>query len=204
MKIKDLTGKGMYTSNVYFILGSYNSIADKNTLIDVGTDYELIKRIEQVSTGVGKKPVEQVVITHNHSDHAGLLPVVKAYFKPEVCAFSTNLCGADHVLNDGEVLHLGDRFFEVLHTPGHSQDSICLYCEDEKVLFVGDTNIRIDSTHGAYDSGFVETLEKLCCRDVQAIYFGHGAPLLKGCNERIATTLANVKNSRYLCKERSV
>jgi len=43
------------------------------------------------------------------------------------------------LLDDGEVLDLGGRSLRVLHTPGHSPDSICLFDEANGLLFGGDT-----------------------------------------------------------------
>jgi glyoxylase-like metal-dependent hydrolase (beta-lactamase superfamily II) len=42
-------------------------------------------------------------------------------------------------LKDGDVIELGDRNLEVIHTPGHSPDSICLLDRDAKLLWTGDT-----------------------------------------------------------------
>ena len=75
--------------------------------------------------------------------------------------------------------------FEVIHTPGHSSDSICLYNQAEGVLFAGDSPLLITSPTGTYETGFLVALEKLCARDVRRIYFGHGAPLTEGCNQRL-------------------
>lgn len=46
---------------------------------------------------------------------------------------------ATRLLEDGDVLDLGDRELRVLHTPGHSPDSICLFDERNGLLFGGDT-----------------------------------------------------------------
>jgi glyoxylase-like metal-dependent hydrolase (beta-lactamase superfamily II) len=46
---------------------------------------------------------------------------------------------ADQLLEDGDILELGGRRLQVLHTPGHSPGSICLLSEDEGLLFTGDT-----------------------------------------------------------------
>ena len=46
---------------------------------------------------------------------------------------------ATRLLEDGDVLDLGDRELRVLHTPGHSPDSICLLDERNGLLFGGDT-----------------------------------------------------------------
>ena len=43
------------------------------------------------------------------------------------------------LLTDGDVLDLGGRSLRVLHTPGHTSDSICLLDEKEGLLFAGDT-----------------------------------------------------------------
>jgi glyoxylase-like metal-dependent hydrolase (beta-lactamase superfamily II) len=43
------------------------------------------------------------------------------------------------LLNDGDVLDLGGRKLQVLHTPGHSPDCICLFDEANGLLFGGDT-----------------------------------------------------------------
>jgi glyoxylase-like metal-dependent hydrolase (beta-lactamase superfamily II) len=42
-------------------------------------------------------------------------------------------------LKDGDIIDLGDRKLEVIHTPGHSPDSICLLDRDAKLLWTGDT-----------------------------------------------------------------
>ena len=42
-------------------------------------------------------------------------------------------------LTDGQMIDLGGRSLQVLHTPGHSADSIMLYDEANKILFTGDT-----------------------------------------------------------------
>jgi glyoxylase-like metal-dependent hydrolase (beta-lactamase superfamily II) len=44
-----------------------------------------------------------------------------------------------HTLDEGDVLDLGGRALTVMHTPGHTPDSICLLDEDNRILFSGDT-----------------------------------------------------------------
>jgi len=46
---------------------------------------------------------------------------------------------ADVLLQGGETISVGDARLRVLHTPGHSPGSICLYCEEEKAMITGDT-----------------------------------------------------------------
>jgi glyoxylase-like metal-dependent hydrolase (beta-lactamase superfamily II) len=193
MKVIKIQGTGgVYTSNVYLITGEWRRLGDVNTLVDVGNDPSIVEVLAGVHAGVGKKKVEQVVLTHGHSDHTGSLSHVKAAFGPSVCAFSPFLDGVDRVLSAGETLHIGDRSFEVVHVPGHTEDSIALYCEEEQALFVGDSPVIVRSIGGTYEPGFIAALEGLCERRVERIYFGHGDPLVTNASNSLRLSLANV------------
>ena len=186
MRIVTLENSGeVYSSQVYLVLGDASRLEDVNTLVDVGQDPAILASIERAPTGVGKWPVEQVVLTHNHSDHCALLPQVRDAFHPKVFAFSPNTDGVDRLLRDGDSIKMGDEYFEVIHTPGHSSDSICLYNRAEGVLFAGDTPVVNASATGTYEPEFLAALQKVCARDVRTIYFGHGPPLTENCNERL-------------------
>jgi glyoxylase-like metal-dependent hydrolase (beta-lactamase superfamily II) len=195
MKVARLTRTdNVYSANAYLVLGTWNHIGDVNTLIDVGTDSFIIGEIDKASTGVGKKAIEQVILTHSHFDHNGGLASVIDRFHPRVYAFSPN-DGVDVLLNDGQILPIADQFFQVIHTPGHSSDSICLYCPSEKVLFSGDVPLCIRTSGSSYEEEFVVALEKIARLDIRTIYSGHDAPLKDRANETIAMTLSNVHSS---------
>ena len=194
MKITNLYQPSkIYTSNVYLLTGDWNTLDDKNTLIDVGRDPSILMRINQASTGVGKHRIEQVFITHSHYDHASLLPVIKRTYNPKVFAYSSNLDDVDELLKGGEHLQIADRQFEVIHTPGHSTDSICLYCAEERILFAGDTPLIIRTKDNTYAPKFVQVLEYLASKKIENIYFGHGEPLTEGCLSTLQTTLQNIQ-----------
>ena len=177
MKVLNLTEQAeVYTSNVYLVTGSRNAMEDVNTLIDVGQDPHALAKIGAASTGVGKKRIAQVILTHNHYDHTGMLPPIRKEYRPVCYAFSTSLEGIDRQLYDGQHLKCGDRFFEVIHTPGHSTDSVCLYCADEQVLFSGDTPLRITSHDQGYADEFVQALVRLGALAIETVYPGHGDP----------------------------
>jgi glyoxylase-like metal-dependent hydrolase (beta-lactamase superfamily II) len=185
----------IYTSQVYLVLGDSSRMEDVNTLVDVGQDPAILASIAQAPTGVGKWPVEQVVLTHNHYDHTALLPRVRETFHPKVLAFSPNTVGVDCLVRDGDTIKMGDAYFEVIHTPGHSSDSICLYNRPEGILFAGDTPVVNAAATGTYEPEFLAAMEKVCARDVRAIYFGHGPPLTQNCNERLRESLAMAAGS---------
>jgi glyoxylase-like metal-dependent hydrolase (beta-lactamase superfamily II) len=186
MRIVTLENSGrVYTCEVYLVLGGASRLDDVNTLVDVGQDPAILASIERAPTGVGKWAVEQVVLTHCHSDHCALLPQIREAFHPKVLAFCPNIDGVTGLLRDGDAVKMGDEVFEVIHTPGHSSDSVCFYNQTEGVLFAGDTPLLITSPTGTYETGFLAAVEKLCARDVRRIYFGHGAALSERCNERL-------------------
>ena len=197
MKVINLSAKSkIYTSNVYLLTGDWNCIKDVNTLVDVGRDPNVIDEILQASTGVGKAKVEKVILTHNHYDHTSLLPQIKTLFKPHVYAYSSSLEGVDTYVKGGEIVKIADRAGEIIYTPGHSNDSICLYFEEEGILFAGDTPLIIHSPGNSYESGFIKALEYICRKNIKTIYFGHGSPLTKDCNEILQETLQNVRKSQ--------
>ena len=205
MKIFTFSGDGAgYTCNSYLVLGSWNTLLDVNTLIDPGRDPALLAWIRDANTGVGKRQVEQVVVTHSHYDHVEMLGAVCEAYAPVVRSFSplgareTHREAEDHAprpdsrLRHGECLRMGDRTFEVIHVTAHSNDSVCLFCAEEGVLFAGDTPLLLRSP-ATYDDRFIETLARLAERDVRAIYFGHGPPLLSQCRETLAASVAAVR-----------
>lgn len=193
MKIINLTEDSkVYTSNAYLVLGTWNALADMNTLVDVGRDPFIIDKINSINTGVGKRRIDQVILTHNHYDHVGLLPLICKTYSPVVYSYSSHIDGADHILKNGDTIRLGDKDFKVFHAPGHSSDSILLFCEAEGTLFTGDVSVSIRSSGGTYDPLFKKILGYLINKDIKAIYMGHGKPIIDKCNVIINETYKNV------------
>jgi len=184
----------IYSSNVYLVLGSWNRLEDVNTLVDTGNDPGIMERISAINTGVGKRAVEQIVLTHSHYDHKGVLAKLAERYNPSVLAFAT-FEGTSRSLRDNQLLRMGDRDFKVIHTPGHSNDSVCLYCAEEGVLFSGDTPLHIMTTGGTYIPEYVEALARLAALEISVIYPGHGSPVTERPMEQIRETLRNVRRS---------
>ena len=196
MKIIHVKGSDhVYSSNVYLLLGDWKRIEDLNTLVDVGSDPAIVDTIAKLNTGVGKSKVEQVIITHNHSDHMAALPLIREAFHPKVFAFSPFIDGVDHILSDGDRIRVGDRTCEIIHTPGHSSDSLSLYIEEDGIIFVGDAPVVIRSVGGAYEQNFVDALERISKKSIRKIYFGHGDPVLQNAGEILSESLKNVEQS---------
>jgi glyoxylase-like metal-dependent hydrolase (beta-lactamase superfamily II) len=193
MKVSVLRGNtAVYSCRSYLVRGTWNRLEDINTLVDVGTDGSILDELLAISTGVGKRRVERIILTHCHFDHVGGLREVIAQYRPEVYAFSL-IPGVTRQLHNGQILRLGDRSFEVLHTPGHSSDSICLYGPDDRVLFSGDTPVRILSPGGSYPPDYRGSIQRLAALKVDTIYSGHDEPITEGAKVILQRTIDNVE-----------
>ena len=81
--------------------------------------------------------VKFAVATHRHSDHTSSLRELADSVGAKVVAHRRSPVERDVSVDDGDVLSLGDAEVKVIYTPGHTEDSICLY--DGEDLFTGDT-----------------------------------------------------------------
>ena len=92
--------------------------------------------------------------SHGHIDHifdnaplkrAGAAPLAihpddeYRLSAPNAYGFQVELTTADEHLREGEQLRIGELVFDVLHTPGHTEGSVCLYEERLGLLLSGDT-----------------------------------------------------------------
>jgi glyoxylase-like metal-dependent hydrolase (beta-lactamase superfamily II) len=84
-----------------------------------------------------KVAVKYVVATHDHFDHAETLRELAQRLGAKVVAHGASNVEADIVVRGGDILRLGKAEVEVIHTPGHTEGSICLYGGGN--LFTGDT-----------------------------------------------------------------
>lgn len=181
-----------FTGNVWLISGN------ENILIDVGTgdSWNNISKIEEV---------DKVVITHSHYDHVDNLPKVKDKFDPKIYAYEPeNLPVGSERIKEGETIELSGTEFEIFHTPGHKNDSICLYSIEEKILFAGDLIFpdgsfgRTDLEEGDRDI-LIESIEKLNDLNVEKMYSGHDSGTEDNVNKQIEDSLeeARKKEPKY-------
>ena len=101
-------------------------------------------------------------------------------------------------MHDGQFLKAGEDQLQVLHTPGHSSDSVCLYNLKQKLLFSGDTQLRVRSSDGVFTPEYVESLRRLAHLDIETVYSGHDEAVTGGVQEMLNSTLAQVRRSRII------
>jgi glyoxylase-like metal-dependent hydrolase (beta-lactamase superfamily II) len=123
---------------------------DVNTWI-VGDDEEVIvidpgSDAAGVLDAVGDREVLAVICTHGHSDHVGAALAVAERDEAPVALHPKDRTPwreahpgeeADIEMEDGGLFEVADVQLEVIHAPGHTAGSVCLYCEDLGAVFTG-------------------------------------------------------------------
>jgi glyoxylase-like metal-dependent hydrolase (beta-lactamase superfamily II) len=83
---------------------------------------------------------------------------------------------ATRILHDRDVIDLGDRSFEVIHTPGHSPGGIALYEKATEILFSGDIlydGPLIEDTYHSDTADYIASMERLLTLPVRTVHGGH-------------------------------
>ena len=97
--------------------------------------------------------------------------------RPNVSAeYSVRGAPATRIVEDGDMIDLGDRHFEVIHTPGHSPGGIALFERDSGVLFSGDIlydGPLIEDTYHSNPDDYVASMERLLSVPARVVHGGH-------------------------------
>jgi len=214
MNIFTIPGKN-YDSNIYIIIGNIP------TIIDTGTGLYSIETKESIKEYIDLSKIKQIILTHEHFDHVGgTLDILKATNgNAKIFAHKNALRNlengessfarllgcvmpkihVDTALSDSENVIIGDKEFEVLHTPGHSLGSICLYCKKSKSLISGDT-IFAHGDFGRYDlpggdfSSLLKSIDRLTALDVKDLYPGHGPVVETVGKDHVLQSFRNIQS----------
>jgi len=187
-------------SNIYLI---------GDTVIDSGTGFNFT-RLREIFGVLKKemKDVKQVINTHGHFDHVGgngyFLNAEVAIHEADakilekadkelsnVDFFGGRLSPKkpDKILKEGDRLNPDKLDLEVIHTPGHSPGSICLYDKKRKILFSGDTvfsdGVGRTDLPGGNPQALEKSLQRLLELDVGKILPGHGKPVLQNAKKTL-------------------
>jgi glyoxylase-like metal-dependent hydrolase (beta-lactamase superfamily II) len=111
-------------------------------VIDPGSD------ATAVLSAIGEREILAVICTHGHREHIAAATEVADRDEAPIALHSLDKVAwrethqdgdPDIAMADGGVFEVADVKLEVIHTPGHSPGSVCLYCDELGVVFSGDT-----------------------------------------------------------------
>jgi len=182
---------GILDSHTY-ILADEDS--REGVIIDIGGDFDKLK---QKIADLGVK-IEKVLLTHGHLDH--MLEAAKArdYYEASIYlseedkdifkgqkirAFYGNDVPSDLpvdvFIKDDDIITFGRHKIKVIHTPGHTQGSVC-FLADDRFLMTGDTLFK--NTIGRTDGAGGDTQQEiesiksklLILPDDVEVFPGHG------------------------------
>jgi cyclase len=148
--------------------------------------------------------VRYVILTHYHADHT-----YGAYLFPQADVVAHERCRAlltkigaqaleaakveapeleevslripDITFEDGEIaLLLGGELVRLIHVPGHTEDSVMVYVEEDRVLFAADTVMPVPSIVDGDMDTFRASLRKVAELPVENLVQGHGEVILRG------------------------
>ena len=203
------------TPNVYFIKSK-----GRAAFIDSGfrDDPALKDRIHQATQQPNLK-VERIILTHHHPDHYGGAKQIQEATggqisihteerpflkngnnKPNDLTIQNKTLKPGHnrldqgiitqFLKNGDYINIGDLSLEIIHTPGHTMGSICVFLKKDGILFTGDSILGNGTTAimpppVGNMSLYIQSLRKLQKYTIKMILPGHG-PTIHNAQEKIA------------------
>ncbi len=204
-----------------FVSADASIVAEDDFLVlmDAGCEAKTREDVLRLSKQTGKQ-VKYVFLTHSHWDHTHNVK----FFKKKFPAMEIINSGTKKKFNKTTRMKLGNSVYTIMPTPGHSPsgNDICIYLEEKKILFTGDTcqpqgpdyhHTDFSTPVPYYHDGdaFIKSLKKLLKLEINHVITGHGTVFHKSAlevtlhaTERIKELTMAAKNSRtnnyMICK----
>ncbi|NLX94514.1 MAG: MBL fold metallo-hydrolase [Clostridiales bacterium] len=185
---------GPNEANCYIVIDEKTG---SSAVIDPG-GYE--KRLTTKLSELSIEKLELILLTHGHYDHVLGVYELKQTMGAKIAIHKNDaLCleddkkslafhvgddsqkyiKADISFEDGMSFAVGETLLTVMHTPGHTQGSVCFICEAKKVIFSGDTlfkhNVGRTDLPGGSMTELLASMNKLSAlKGNYDIYPGHG------------------------------
>jgi glyoxylase-like metal-dependent hydrolase (beta-lactamase superfamily II) len=168
----------------------------------VGDDEEVIvvdpgRDAAAVLDLVGDREVLAVICTHGHAAHTAaavevaakdeapiaLHPADRVYWREEHADVNPDID-----MEDGGVFEVSDVALEVLHTPGHTPGSVCIYSEDLRAVFTGDVLSATGPV--AHENEFPDFARQLSSIGAHVLTLPGGTRVLPGHGDELTVAAA--------------
>jgi hydroxyacylglutathione hydrolase len=144
-----------------------------------------------------------IINTHSHFDHVLGNGQVAKITGAQIVQHKNSQLVKQISVSEGNIVQIGDIPIKILHTPGHSPDSICLIV-DRHLVFTGDTLFvgncgRVDLPGSNPKEMYTSLFEKVAKLDESlTVYPGHDY------GSRPASTIGQEKRTNYVLRPRSM
>lgn len=154
---------------------------------------------EELKSAVNGKNVKYIMLTHGHFDHILGVHGLKQYTNASIVIHSADAAcltdgfkslaipaggfmqapvKADILVDEGDVIKLGNTEIKVMHTPGHTKGGVCYIIENDRIIFTGDTlfSLTVGRTdfEGGSDEEMLESVTRIASLEGDyTIYTGH-------------------------------
>jgi glyoxylase-like metal-dependent hydrolase (beta-lactamase superfamily II) len=163
-------GHLVYNESVYVVEGN-----DKALVIDAGS---YMPHLDKAVAALTDKPV-MMALTHGHGDHVGgIVCFPEVWVHPDDAGMLRRYEGKVNHLEDGQVIDLGGRQIEVMHTPGHTSGSVTFFDKERGYGFSGDafgsTNLLLFTNSFRTLLGTLDrTIAYMEANGIDKLYPGH-------------------------------
>ena len=212
-----------YNCNSYLIKSQGQSLLIDSGLGEIVGGWKVSGQdsYQELEKTIIDNEIKRICLTHAHIDHIGGVMSLKEelrsgiqisahefeasylelpdhkYIDP-VNNTSARAVFIDKKLKNGSKLSIGEFELEVIHTPGHTKGSICLYDAEKKILFSGDTVFpeggfgRVDFP-GSSSAELLVSLEIISNLSIKILCPGHMDPVMENTQKSIELSYYNAK-----------
>jgi len=196
-------------------------LVDGELLVDTGTGTFFADMKNYIEGKYDCYKIRSIVNTHHHFDHSGGNAKFRNWLKATISLHANdkpylengdNLAEAfgavpkivtvDKTLREGSTIRTKNFSFNVVHTPGHTPGSICLYEKEKRILISGDT--LFEDKIGRFDlpggdrQKMLQSLQKLLNYNIHYLLPGHGPPKIGGVSFHIKQMIAHFGEKRFI------
>ncbi len=200
------------------VLGELNT----NTYIVTDTDtneciiIDPATESDEILDAVEGKEVRYVLLTHGHFDHIGGVKMLQEKLgvpvyvhrleEPQILHPTNIKMGikttgkdftrfkSDVLMEDGDVIELGNEKINVLHTPGHTLGGVCFVFPKSRLLFTGDTLMHLSVGRTDWPGG--NTRDALA--SISKIALLDGDYVMYGGHDKVTTLAFERENNKYV------